>query len=215
MTKRIDRIPNRTLDTWEAELANWMQPPEYRHRLDEILRSIPRSIFFRQAGLTFLRDAWIASRVADALSSDAVRLVSADRPDFEVQTKGQIDQFEATEADMDGRRRGDEPNGSAIRQDPVEDWRKRFEAIPAALDRVISKKLSKEYRPDTNQVIYINLGCYGAYVDEGLPILRKGTFPAKDAFRHLFVLWEGTLYRFWEDGAYAFDKWQSARVTDF
>jgi hypothetical protein len=139
-TALLHRIPRDTLDAWATELSTWTPADSFRTRIDQIARSIPRSIFFRQGGLTFLREAWIASRTACALQAGSVRLVAAQRPDFEVQIGGQIEQFEATEADMDGRRRGDEPEWHDMRPDPVEDWRTRFEAIPAALDRVITKK---------------------------------------------------------------------------
>src|SRR5271154_6179475 len=88
---------------WKTELSEWMKPSAFRERIDEIADSIPRRTFFRQAGLTFLREAWIASRVADSMPSGAVRLVSSVRPDFEIRSSGQIHQFEATEADMEGR----------------------------------------------------------------------------------------------------------------
>jgi hypothetical protein len=116
---------------------------------------------------------------------------------------------------MDGRRRGDETEGLTIQPDPVENWRKRFEAIPAALDRVVGKKVRKDYEPSDSLVIYVNLGCYGAYVDEGLPILRDGTSLAKDSFRRVFVLWEGVLYRFWQNGRLSFDRWQYSETGDF
>jgi hypothetical protein len=213
--KMMDRIPKQTLIAWETELREWMPSIVFRDRIDELLLSIPQRTFFRQPGLTFLRDGWIASRVADALSSDSVRLVRDERPDFEIRSKGKIEQFEATEADMDDRRRGDEPDDPCLQPDPVENWRKRFEAIPAALDRVIAKKIHKGYQPDVNLVIYVNLGSYGTYVSEGLPILRDGTSPAKDKFKRVFALWEGSLYRFWEDGMHSFEKWQTARLHDF
>jgi hypothetical protein len=162
-----------------------------------------------------VRDAWIASRVARALSSDMVRLVSAERPDFEIQIDGKIEQFEATEADMKGRRRGDEPDDLELRPDPVENWRRRFEAIPEALDRVVAKKLKKDYLPEVNLAIYVNLGCYGAYIREGLPIIRDHTAPARTKFKRIFVLWEGCLYKFWEDGKYQFEKRQAAPPEDF
>ncbi|WFU41446.1 hypothetical protein QA640_02635 [Bradyrhizobium sp. CB82] len=164
--------------------------------------------------MAFLRDAWIASRVASALSSDQVRLVPDERPDFEIQTDDRVLQFEATEADMDGRRRGDEPDDLGWRPDPVEEWRKRFEAIPAALDRVVTKKVGKDYPPGTALVVYVNLGCYGAYVEEGIPILRAGTEPAKDKFKAVLVIWEGTLYKFWEDGCPSSDRWPYASADD-
>jgi len=206
-----NRIAKATLNDWQSELSNWTDVESFRHRVDEINNSISRSIFFRQAGLAFLRDAWIASRVAAALSSDLVRLAPAERPDFEVQTSGSIKQFEATEADQDDRRRGDEEDGPELQPDPVEKWRERFEAIPSALDRVVTKKIAKDYPSGVGLVIYVNLSCYRAYLDEGLPILRKGTAPAKDKFGAVFVMWEGTLYKFWDQGVAVSDQWQYAR----
>jgi hypothetical protein len=209
------RISKNTLVAWTTELSAWTPTEEFRARSDQIAQAIPRSTFFGQGGLAFLRDAWIASRVASALPSDTVRLVSSQRPDFEIQIDEQIQQFEATEADVEGRRRGDEPNDPGPRPDPVENWRRRFEAIPAALDRVVAKKLKKDYLPEVNLAIYVNLGCYGAYVKEGLPILRDHTAPARTKFKRVFVLWEGCLYKFWEEGKYQFEKWQYVHPEDF
>jgi hypothetical protein len=215
MTKLIARVPKHTLDAWRTELSDWAPPLAFRSRVDEVVHSVDRNVFFSQAGLTFLRDAWIASRVACALSPESVRLVLDARPDFEIRSAGEIQQFEATEADEDERQRGAESDRPALEPDPVENWRKRFEAIPAALNRVITKKLMKDYESDVGLVIYVNLGCYGAYVSEGLPILQEGTSPAKDKFKRVLVLWEGNLYKFWEDGKCVFEKWQSARLDDF
>jgi hypothetical protein len=156
-TALAGRISKSTLVAWANELSAWTPTDVFRARIDQMAQTIPRRTFFRQAGLTFLREAWIASRTAYALSSDVVRLVSFQRPDFETQTNGQIQQFEATEADIEGRRRGDEPDDPFPRMDPVEDWRRRFESIPAALDRVVAKKLRKQYLPEVDLVIYVNL----------------------------------------------------------
>jgi hypothetical protein len=211
----VARIPRETLVAWTTELSKWTPTDVFRSRIDQIALAIPRNTFFRQGGLAFLRDAWIASRVASALPSDAVRLVSAQRPDFEIQIDEQVQQFEATEADIEGRRRGDEPDDPYPQPDPVEAWRERFEAIPAALDRVVAKKLKKDYPPDVNLAIYVNLGCYGAYVKEGLPIIRNHTALAKTKFKRVFVLWEGCLYKFWDEGQFRFQKWQYVRPEDF
>ena len=209
------RIPRNALVAWTSELSEWTPTDVFRAHIDQIAQAIPRNTFFRQGGLAFLRDAWIASRVAWALPSDMVRLVSSERPDFEIQIGGQIEQFEATEADIEGRRRGDEPDDPYPQPDPVENWRRRFEAIPEALDRVVAKKLKKDYLPEVNLAIYVNLGCYGAYVNEGLPILRDHTAPARTKFKRVFVLWEGCLYKFWEEGKYQFEKWPYVRPEDF
>ena len=215
MTALQTRIPKPTLDHWKEQLSAWTAPDLFRERSNSICQSIPRKTFFKQAGLSFVRDAWIAARVADALSAESVRLVPEYRPDFEIQLVGRTCQFEATEADMDGRRRGDEPDRSRLQMDPVENWRKRFDAIPAALDRVIMKKIQKEYSPDVRLAIYVNLGCYGAYIDEGVPILRDRTERAKSKFKSVFVMWEGTLYKFWDNGCAAHETWQYNRPSDF
>ena len=69
-----------------------------------------------------------------------VRLVASQRPDFEIRIDGQIQQFEATEADIEGRRRGDEPDDPYLRPDPVENWRRRFEAIHSSSARSSSRQ---------------------------------------------------------------------------
>ncbi|BBO09240.1 hypothetical protein TM102_07100 [Bradyrhizobium sp. TM102] len=125
-----------------------------------------------------------------------------------------VQQFEATEADRDGRRRGDERDGPELKPDPVEQWRERFEAIPAALDRVVTKKIRKHYPPGVGLVIYVNLGCYGAHLDEGLPILQNGTAPAKDKFSVILVMWEGAVYKLWEDGRPVLRKWPYTRMEE-
>jgi hypothetical protein len=211
----LERIPKETLKAWRVELSQWAQPDVFRSRVHELIVPLFRNrLFFRHRDLTFLSEAWIAGRVATALSCDYVRLLLADRPDFEIESEGQIHQFEATEADRDGRRRGDEPEQLGWQPDPVENCRKRFEAIPAALDRVVAKKVGKKYPPGVSLVIYLNLGCYGYYVDEGLPILRQGTAPAKDKFKVVFVMWEGILYKFWENGEGVFESWRFTGADD-
>jgi hypothetical protein len=54
------RIPRTTLDGWRSELSNWMDADAFRLRVDQIIRPLSRQVFFGQAGLAFLRDAWIA-----------------------------------------------------------------------------------------------------------------------------------------------------------
>lgn len=212
---RENRISKSTLDMWRAELSNWNPVDAFCRRVDEIVRPLPRPIFFGQAGLAFLRDAWIAGRVGTALSSDLIRLSPTERPDFELQMNGLIQQFEATEADRDGRRRGEERDCPELQPDPVEQWRERFEAIPAALDRVVTKKVAKPYPAGVGLVIYLNLGCYGAYLDEGLPIIQSGTAPAKDKFSVVLVMWEGAVYKLWEDGRPVMRRWPYTDTDNF
>jgi hypothetical protein len=65
---------------------------------------------------------------------------------------------------------------------------------------VLAVMISVVNAPSVSLVIYVNLGCYRAYIKEGLPILRDGTERAKGKFKSVLVMWEGTLYKLWEDG---------------
>lgn len=209
-----ERLSKQKIRELQEELTMWTAPIAFRERVDEIVLSLRREVFFGQAGLAFLRDAWIASRVASALLPEKVRLVCEERPDFEFCSGGMIEQFEATEADRAGRRRGDEPTIERWWWDTVEHCRDRFEAIPAALERVVSKKVAKGYQSGVSLAIYLNLNCYGAYVNEGLPIIANATAPASQQFKNIFVIWERSLYRLWQSGERAVAQWDTARPNE-
>ena len=217
MSRPYERISTLQLDRWRDELSERADSEPFRARVDEIHRAVGPTPFFVQGGLQFLRDAWIGARVATALVAEKVRLWPEERPDFELLLHGESRLFEATEADFPGRRRSDEYREvtSEIEDDPVEDWRKRFDAIPSAVRRVVSKKLLKGYPESVSLAVYVNLGCYGAYVQEGLPILQRETSIAKSAFREVFVYWKGVLYSFWKSGRPNFEKWPAVRTSDF
>jgi len=212
------RISKQTLDLWRSELELPANPDQFRSRVEEILdtTSVPAATLFNQGGLGFLRDAHIASRVATALSADTVRLCEDRWPDFELTFHENRMLFEATEADIVGRRRGIEylEDDNEIEEDPVESWRARLGAIPAALNQVISKKIGKRYSSSANLVVYVNLDCFGAYLQEGKSLLYWGTRSAKDAFVEVFALWEGRLFSLWKNGHINAKVWNTARVSD-
>ena len=210
------RIAQQQLASWRGELRQWTDRASFRTRMERIKASVPAQTFFHQGGLQFLRDAWIGSKVADARASCEVRLCPEERPDFETRTEGVIRQYESTEADIPGRRRGQEDwTTTRIEADPIDDWRKRFEAIEPAVSNVVRKKLAKKYDPKVSLVIYVNLGCYGAYVREGISTLVAATRPARDAFHEILVLWEDTLYSFWKDGKPNSEQWGDISKDDF
>jgi hypothetical protein len=116
--------------------------------------------FFRQGGVEFLRDAWVAAEFGRHRQSSSVRLVSErDRwPDFETRGGGTIERVECAEADIPGRRRGDEyrraekraaDGGRIVEDDPIEDWVARADQVPAALSAVVAAKSAKLYGPWT------------------------------------------------------------------
>jgi hypothetical protein len=212
--KRYEAISRDTLRVWEAELQRPTEPAAFRSRVDEIHKGIGGKTFFNQPSVQFLRDAWIGARVATAMGAEHVRVWEGNQPDFEVVVGGQALLFEATEADKPGRKRGDEylQNEQKMEPDPASEWRKRFEIIPAAVETAVSKKLGKHalYPAGTNLIVLVNLGCYRAYLREGIPLLYRHTSLAKNAFKGVYVLWEGSLYHCWDDGRPA-DRFWSTR----
>jgi hypothetical protein len=216
VSKVYTKIGKETLASWREEFLTLSDPEEFRARVDKIIAPLSGETFFNQAGLQFLRDAWIASRVSTALSADKVRLLPTERPDFEVVSHSTPRHFEATEADFPGRRRGDEyrTERPESEPDPVSQWRRRFEAVPVAVGSVISKKLAKPYASDVSLVIKVNLGCYGAYMDEGAVILQRECRAAKDAFFEVFAIWEGVLFSFWKQGRKNSQRWNTARLEE-
>jgi hypothetical protein len=211
----VRKLDSATIRRWRTKLTRWADPAAF----DEFVEAIRRApgfdeVVFTQAGLDFFRDAWLAAKIAQRLSADRVRLCPADRPDFELDFAGEIRSYEATEADMPDRRRGDEPIDRDAQEDPVEDWRKRFDAIGPSVGAVVAKKLQKTYDPEVRLLIYVNLGCYGAYLTEGAQVLRAATEPAKHRFKEVFAYWEGNLYLFWQNGGPAFRLWK-ADADDF
>lgn len=216
MVRRYRPVEKSALLSWRAELTARQNPKGFRGRVEEIHQGIESDTFYNQGGMQFLRDAWIAGRVATALQAESVRLLPEERPDFEIGIGGSFRLFEATEADEPNRRRGDEYRKvtTEIEWDPVEDWRRRFDAIPASVRTVVSKKLEKRYEKWVNLVIYVNLSSYGAYTDEGIAILKDETEAAKDAFQEIYVLWEGSLYSFWKEGSANFSCWSVFEVED-
>jgi hypothetical protein len=219
MSKQYARVQKSVLERWRAELTVLTETERFRARVDEILHpaSVSSAAFFNQGDLGFLRDAHIASRIATTLPAEAVRLCPDQWPDFELKIDGVRRLFEVTEADVPGRRRGDEylSDDHLIEDDPDEDWRNRFEAIPVALDKVISKKLAKKYSGNASLIVYVNIDCFGAYLTEGVPMLYYGTCAAKDKFSEVLALWEGRLFGLWKNGRQNRQVWNTARVSDF
>jgi hypothetical protein len=204
LVKRYEEVPTERLRAWQRELQQPSDRSTFRSRVEEIHAQIRGKTFFNQPGVQFLRDAWIASRVATGLSAGQVRLWPGNQPDFEVVVGAKALLFEATEADKPGRKRGDEylQSEEEARPDPVSEWRQRFEMIPKALEKAISKKVKKHtlYPPGTNLIVLINLGCYRVSLSEGVPLLYQHTSAAKRVFRGVYALWEGYLFHCWGGG---------------
>jgi hypothetical protein len=161
--------------------------------------------FFVQSGVQFLRDAWLAGEFGRHRRSLKVRLVPEREqwPDFEADDGSTIERVECGEADVPGRRRGDEyrlcnadghPN---IRHDPYEDWIARAEQAPRALKAAVTRKIKKHYAGSVSLLIYLNIGEFGIRQSEIEAAMQTAMAPALRYFQRTWVLWKTQLYGPW------------------
>lgn len=185
-------------------------PPDAMVGLVEEVRGILRGHMLVQAGLAFIRDAWTASRFAQARGADAVRLWPGDRPDCELTLQGRRELFEIVEADQAGRQRSAEyreiihraekGEPPTVEDDPVEDWIARAANGLLMLEDAAKKKAAKGYDTSVSLLIYLNLGEYGVRQREIEKAMQPSTASAKDAFHEVWVLWKGAAYPLWRRG---------------
>jgi len=197
------------LDQHRAWLSEWRSPDEFRHRVAAVNDAMGSAAFFRQGGTEFLRDAFLGGEFGRLRQCEAVRLVATqDRwPDFEARdADGSVESVECAEADIPGRRRGDEyrqiesrlESGEfAFEEDPVEDWYARAEAAPAALAATVAKKLEKRYPPGASLLIYLNIHEWDVQRAEIEAAMALKVAPALPVFQRTWILWNGRLYGPW------------------
>ncbi len=150
----MSRLTKEEIARHKSWLTQWHEPSEVLRYLEAVNRTVGR-YFLIQAGLAFLRDAWAAATLANIQKASAVRLVADEWPDFELRLGENVEPFEVTEADMPGRKRGQEyqeaeitvgPDGVIVEDDPVEEWILRAEAAPTALQLAAQRKVNKASR---------------------------------------------------------------------
>jgi hypothetical protein len=180
--------------------AQWQTPEALSNLVDEVMNQIGSRDFFNQGGLAILRDAWTAAEFGQVRQATQVRLVTDTWPDFEIKIGGQIEQFEAVEADDPQRRRGDEYRNDTeeIEHDPVEDWIARAEQAPVWLDAACRKKSNKKYSARANLVVYLNLSEYGIRQKQVEKSFAAATATAKDSFDSVWILWKKRAYLIWQ-----------------
>ena len=164
--------------------------------------------FFRQGGVEFLRDAWLASEFGRHHQSSLVRLVPEREqwPDFETRGGDVIERVECAEADVPDRRRGDEyreaekrntGGGPIVEDDPVEDWIARANQVPAALSAVITLKIGKRYAGSASLLVNLNISEFGIRQAEIEAAMAPAVAPALPCFRRVWILWKARLYGPW------------------
>ncbi len=103
-----------------------------------------------------MRDAWIAGRFGPATKASKVRLVAGNWPDFEIEDiGGGTHAFEAVEADIPNRRRGDDyaeaaellrRGESTAEHVPIETIHERNDQVAPALAAAAENKAAKRYQ---------------------------------------------------------------------
>ena len=190
-------------------LSEWRRPARMSAYVDEVINALGSADLFTQGGLEFVRDAWNAAKFARGRQAEKVRLVADKWPDFEIAIDGVTERFEAIEADLPNRRRGDEYREAAanaargeslVRDDPVEDWIARAELVPTVLADACRRKLSKNYSGWVGLVIYLNIGEYGIRQKEIQAVFPTATREAGQSFASVWVLWKDRVYLVWEKG---------------
>jgi hypothetical protein len=193
------------LEHYKSRLSEWSPPDEFVRIGRELKDRVRPLQFFTDPIAAFGRDAWVATRLATVSNADAVRLGPDRWPDYEEQKGSIIHQYEITEADLEGRRRGDEYKAEADKEpawefDPIEKQIARAEQAAPALRRAAEAKATKGYPLAARLVIYLNITEHGIRHKEIEAALAEATAPANKAFAKVWVLWKSHLYLLWDHG---------------
>jgi hypothetical protein len=204
----MSRLSKADLTLHRAWLSDWRAPAEMASYLFNVNAGMGSADFFCQRGVTFFRDAWLAAEFGRHRQSRFVRLVPEREqwPDFEAKDGDLIERVECAEADVPGRRRGDEyrklnkrraGEGRAIDNDPVEDWIARADQVPSALASVIASKIGKHYASSASLLIYLNIAEFGIRQAEIEAAMLPAITPALPCFQNIWILWKQRLYGPW------------------
>ena len=202
------RLTKSELARHRAWLSDWRTPAEMAAYVAAVNDAMGSADFFRQGGVEFLRDAWLAAEFGRHRQSSSVRLVpERDQwPDFEARGGDVIERVECAEADIPGRRRGDEyreaekrnaGGGPAVVDDPLEDWVSRADQAPAALSAVIATKIRKRYAGRASLLVNLNISEFGIRHAEIETAMAPAVVPALPCFERVWILWKARLYGPW------------------
>ena len=184
---------------WRQELQKWHSLEGFRDKVRD-LRSEHGRDLLTASGTGFYREAHTASRFACLCMAARVRLVAADRPDFEMDVADGARAFEVTEADMPGRKRNNEVKGWVEdRVEEVKDWLTPDIAVQI-LRAAAARKSDGRYEPGWGLLILLNPWNFGADQQAIEALMADATTAARDRFAEVWVLWQDTAYNPWLGG---------------
>ena len=192
-----------------AWLSDWRTPADMAAYVSAANDAMGSADFFRQGGVGFLRDAWLGAEFGRHRQSASVRLVPEREqwPDFEARGgDGVVERVECAEADVPGRRRGDEyrkaekqntDGDPIVEDDPIDNWIARADQVPTALSAVIATKIEKRYAGSASLLVYLNIGEFGIRQTEIETAMTPAIAPALPHFPRVWILWKARLYGPW------------------
>lgn len=182
------------LKSARKELEGWQSPQDFHDKVDGLAAKFTLEERFNSPRLAFLRDAICLSEFASKTGAKSLRLPYAYEqfPDGLVTPQhGKTLQVEVTEADHEDRRRGDEyKDGGKAKIRPSDDS-EGINVIEKELDRVIQKKVDKNYNSKPTLVVYLNLDKQEIEEADVVAVLDKEREKHAGSFGNIFLLWRG------------------------
>jgi hypothetical protein len=202
------KISDRERAAWKATLGERQSPRTMKRRWNEFHADIGEEMLV-QAGVEFMRDAYVAHRFAEAWSVREVWLVGARRPDFGVRLGERDALYEVTEADWPDRRRGKEykediiprlRDGTAKVREGSHLFRMTADQASQLLEAAALDKASGGYDKGCGLVILLQPGSWQSETPKVEAIMSNATQGAKDAFGEVWVHWSDRFYLLWRKG---------------
>jgi hypothetical protein len=177
-----------------AELAEWMNPQEFRRRICDFEKRVGPDKKFNDNKYKFLREAWVLAEVSKHKPFVKIRLApSAEQwPDAFAQTENDAElKIEITSVQTPGRALGTEyrPDQESKEYDPIETPEKYAEA----LEDTIKKKVNDKNR---GGALVVEVNIVNAIITpeekERAILSVKGKYAPE--FKHLWILWNGKVF---------------------
>jgi hypothetical protein len=206
----MTRLTKEQIHQHRSALEQWQAPNAMTSRCTELMGTMTGDELFNQPGIEFIREGWAAGTFGVARKAEAVRLIAVIErwPDFEIRVGGEVASWEFTEADVPGRRRGqeyrDDPlkmGDKALGLDQPENYFARAGFAAEAIRARCEAKAAKRYGGRAALLIYLNIEDFGTRHREIVESFATATSPAKDSFTEIWILWKARIYPVWQNGS--------------